>query len=782
VIALEWIATAALTAILQIAQSAPGDLPSIGDLSAPDPLDRAARYAAVKSAGPRAVRKLFDGFSTAPAIAREMAARLLRECGTVAELDLAESNGGDPHPLVRLEFANFAGRPDFAISAIERRGAILLKLARDPEFQVRDAALKWLVRMADRSTIAGLGALVREGDATQREKALRALAAAPESAPELLSLAPSMERAPSADRQLWLACLGFTADLQVLPTLVKYGKHPTEGIGASTGFDILAQRLLFRRRDDDYIKALDGWSRIDALDCAWRATKYSLLTIADLAGARAAARKLDAEAAKLGALKSEWRAMARAVLAICDLCDRRPAEAEAHLEVAYDFVQGRREYGATDTDDENLLMQAARLRVLSALNVLVNRWKEGPRAADRLSEAYELFSQRVFQATARSLQGLWVQSEKNPRQKNGILNLLLNGKPWGLSANWNFDPALESEIGAMTMIATVLPKRGRGAEGLEAGIEILNILSDVNPHEFVTARHRDDWQNLRDPFDDIDMGRVPSVPISPVHVQITIPVSSFPRDLGQIARSTLGDMESAAKLLEPVIERAALGSSTSDLITFVDGCLERAGVAMDANEPEIAEKYVQKSLDRLDQVRKSNEDEFDSDAVKILGSPSAEARTAQAKIWLDLERRLRAQSLISRAVNENVVKGKPDVAARYAKEGVALDPTEFNKIVLACYLAREGAAAEARSLLRDATDSPGTYYNLACTHALLGDVEASLFYLERDFLEHSDKGGLERQRAWARRDPDLKALRGDARFLELVAPDPASTRPRDGRR
>ena len=77
--------------------------------------------------------------------------------------------------------------------------------------------------------------------------------------------------------------------------------------------------------------------------------------------------------------------------------------------------------------------------------------------------------------------------------------------------------------------------------------------------------------------------------------------------------------------------------------------------------------------------------------------------------------------------------------------------------------------AEARALLADISPSPNTHYNMACTFALLGDLELALDFLTRDLEEnHPSEGSRQRQRDWARSDPDLSALRGDARFQRLV--------------
>lgn len=750
----------------------------IHQLGAGDPAVRLKAYQSLKDAGAGEIVKCFDEFRSAAPIAKELLAKLLRESGDLGGVAAIEPFIKDTNPLVRLEFTQFLARPDFALGKSPERAAQLLILARDPEFNVRDAALKGLGRLAEPAAIDGLVKLTMEGDDGQCDYALRALGATPGSAESLLSLESWIRSHVDADdRSLWLLALGLTGDARVVPTFLQYAKHPADGAAAASGFDLLIQRLIFRRRDAELLQSLEAWKAVDPVDVAWRRLKYELFVQSDLGEARRAARELDAAAALENAQKLEWRAAARACDAMCDIADGKGAEAEAKLQIAFDMIQGRRGAGADDDEDEILIMFSARMRTLSAFNAILNKFPGAPDPAARTREAYNLFHERVFKALVRSLQGLWRNTNKKPNGGMGLLNLIANGKPWGLSANWNFDPALETETGTLTIIASVLPKRGRGAEGLAAGVELLNLLSDINPREFVTSRHSEDWQNARSGFEFIEMGRLGSVPISPIRVALDMSVSSFARDLGQVARSILGDMKTAAELLEPIIERAAQGAQMGDLSTFVDASLERAGVAMDAQEPEVADQYILRILERLDQVKKTHEEEFDAESVKLLGSAVADARSAQSKLWLELERRLRAQTLISRAVNENVVKQNPQVAARYAKEGVALEPTEFNKVVLACYLAREGNTTEARAVLRDASDSPGTYYNLACTYALLGEAETAIRYLERDFQEHADKGGLERQRKWARKDPDLKSLRSNPRFVTLVSEDQPNSRP-----
>ncbi|MBI3820728.1 MAG: HEAT repeat domain-containing protein [Planctomycetes bacterium] len=740
----------------------------VTSLGSPEPSTRAKAFQLLKDGGPAGIAAAFAYFNDANPIARELLAKCLRESGDIGALDALVPYLNDPNPLVRLEFVNYLSRPDFALGKGDERAAQLLKFAADAEFSVRAAAIKGLLRLARPSATAEMIKSIRGGDSLQRDGLLRALGMTAGAADELLTFQNWVDGAGINERGLWLVELGFTGDTRVLPTLKKYARHPTEGAAALSGFDLLIQRLVLKRRDAELLEVLDAWSEIDPVDVAWRRLRYHLIIQCDLGAARTAAAKLDAAAALEGPRRREWRAIASSASAICDIADGMGAAAEEKLERAFQFAAGQRASGVDDAEDEGALLLLARIRVLSAFNAVFNKFDGSPDPRARLESAYEYFKLRVFESIARSLQGLW--QRQDAKLRNNVIMLIMQGRSWSLSANWNFDPALESDVGMLTAISTVIPKRGRGTEALAAGVRILDILSDVNPREFVTSKHSQDWQNFTSPFVDMNIGRVQSVPISPVRVTVDMPVCGLTRSLGQVARSILGDMRTAADLLEPVIERASQGAltSTSEFATYVDASLERSGVAMDAGEPDVADQYIFRVLERLDQVKKTYEELFDSESVKVLGAATAETRTTQAKLWLDLERRLRAQTLISRAVNENVVKGQPETAARYAKEGVALDPTEFNKVVLACYLAREGNVTEARAVLRDASDSLGTYYNLSCTYALLGEADTAIVYLERDFQEHADKGGLERQRAWARKDPDLKSLRSDPRFQALT--------------
>jgi tetratricopeptide (TPR) repeat protein len=120
-------------------------------------------------------------------------------------------------------------------------------------------------------------------------------------------------------------------------------------------------------------------------------------------------------------------------------------------------------------------------------------------------------------------------------------------------------------------------------------------------------------------------------------------------------------------------------------------------------------------------------------------------------------------------VNSNVKLGRPDEAVAWVERAHELRDDSWSRLLLACYRARAGRAAEARELLRGVRPSPSLHDTLACTYALLGEADAALAWLERELdPAASSPGALRRQKDWAAQDPDLGSLRDDSRFKALV--------------
>jgi tetratricopeptide (TPR) repeat protein len=180
--------------------------------------------------------------------------------------------------------------------------------------------------------------------------------------------------------------------------------------------------------------------------------------------------------------------------------------------------------------------------------------------------------------------------------------------------------------------------------------------------------------------------------------------------------------------------------------------LMEGAILTDAGEPELAEEFLERAVERLLGLE------------RLLVE-----RSAGTPRMLRGLRNRRCDALISLAVNANVVLGEPERALAYFERAHALRQDDFTIVLLACYRARSGRSVEARQILDSLRPSPATYYNLACTWALLGEKERALFFLERDLAEnHGGPSARNRQKDWARRDPDLASLWGDVRFEEVL--------------
>jgi tetratricopeptide (TPR) repeat protein len=171
----------------------------------------------------------------------------------------------------------------------------------------------------------------------------------------------------------------------------------------------------------------------------------------------------------------------------------------------------------------------------------------------------------------------------------------------------------------------------------------------------------------------------------------------------------------------------------------------------DMDEPLRAQDSLLRGVERVESL-------IETIQARDLG----QAAMAQAKEQL-------AGLLVSLAVNANVKLGQPERAVAWVEKANALRGDSSSIILLACYRARAGRFDEARDLISQARPVPGVEYNLACTHALLGNREAALDWLERALERRGTSArGLAREKDWAARDPDLVSLREDARFQALI--------------
>ena len=208
-----------------------------------------------------------------------------------------------------------------------------------------------------------------------------------------------------------------------------------------------------------------------------------------------------------------------------------------------------------------------------------------------------------------------------------------------------------------------------------------------------------------------------------------------------------------------VLSTAPVGSAVWSELSSARFELLRGSTLMDEDRAREAEQAYQDAERRLAAIETLVEQRRADDP----------ASGAQYDGQLRAIRELRGDALLSLAVNANVRMHDPARALGHFERAFELNQSPFMRVLRACYRARSGKGEEARTVLRSVVPVPSLYYNIACTHALLGEKEPALDYLERDLREnHPTEGSRAQKLEWMRGDPDLAGLRGEPRFERLL--------------
>ncbi len=217
----------------------------------------------------------------------------------------------------------------------------------------------------------------------------------------------------------------------------------------------------------------------------------------------------------------------------------------------------------------------------------------------------------------------------------------------------------------------------------------------------------------------------------------------------------IGESEKSLALVTHLVDRLSKTAKAANRRAWAATLFQRAALLMDLRRGPEAEKdllaYVRHFEEKMQDVQQ-NPDRF----------YNPEAAEAYYKSLV-------VNGYISLAVANNVVMGKVKRAMDFCRKAYRLSDSPFNRVLYACYLAREGEKDRALSLVDSVDPSPTVYYNLACTYAMTGDVDQALRYLELDLrTNHLTQKARNRQRKWAREDKDFEKIRENLRFQELV--------------
>jgi hypothetical protein len=806
------------------ARAAPGDL---------DQPDRERVEAALErlAAGPaEALEAALAGFESAPLAGRAARAELLVRAGRPEHISLALTWLSEPGLEVRTRLVEFLGRADLLDAEAAARSAGLAALARAAgPHDLRSAALRALGRLDAASSADELEALAPRLPA---ELAREAVVALGELDAGQLAIRRLVEAAAAGRSALpepaWTAALepygkrlprlpeGGLAPAERAP-LVLFSRHPSQAVreAAAKALDAAFDRLLWLGERERLFALLEGLAGdgFDAAALTYRLACLCLSSSGDLAGARrAAAALLEAAPGRSPVEARAWRFAGHYLLASADLCAGEVQAAREAYGRAAEVLQAelaerpelRRRQGApAPAEAERAVEAQARLalcRLMSA-GALLHGGAE-PEAAELEGE--------LEAALLAALEAQLVDVRHDGQTNAAGLDLLLDGElsPRRLlcfaevPGDWPREQRLEWLERLLSALAKLSPGElpgldpnppppqdlpedspARGAARQErlralrlAELDrIARRLSDPDQRrnrllwrqveqDLFAALERDQQRGYVAPLE----LRTPSLAALDLAVdhratgRADRAVAVLERMRAELARAT-GSASAGAFFEEWIGARIgwALGSSLSDRGLGDD--LARASAELDgaSQRLETMQRELQQRLDELGQGR------LGALVLEEVDPAERERLLAQQR----LVRRFQSDVKVAQAVHTNVRLQDPERARQLFEAALELEQNDFMRALLACYRARAGRRAEARFLLARLEPAPDLFYNLACAHALLGDLELALEYLARE-LDPSRMGALalERQKAWARGDPDLASLRGDARFSALTEP------------
>jgi hypothetical protein len=783
---------------------------------------------ALAAAGESAATAALEGFAQAEPRARRRRAWLVRQAGGGACARGAIENLSDVDPLVRGELIEFLGRIELLQSELEARVAALAQRAlADPDESLRSAALAALAEIGEPVAIERLDQLLDVLAPRERAAAARLLAQNPHAA----GVVQKRVRAACASPAGTVSAV--SSDGEALANLLSgYGRCLADAPSGAAPLD-LAPFIVFARSADVRIRAaaavaFETWLRrlalrgdgarierdlvelqsqgFDARLALYQRARLSSLVGDDPAVALRAARELESVAS--AAADREGRTwLARALL--LEACARIAGDASdeagapiARAEAVLDGLLAERvdlEGKGVAEGHVQCLHERALCELTEAVRKLALACPSGERAgaadlplevqhdvAEILRRMHvveleaELAAWRADAGTSGSLDPLLEAEQgplalvlENPRSKSWpaarslrvreLLGRALKSVAPGEAPGFEAFGGLADETGdpLKDPERRALLQRLQYARLDALSKELTDLFEAISRHGVTDAAQLSGSEERRirelqyemdrmvasiqngekNGWRDLEELRVPSwFALSLARELRNDGQSAHARALAQAMRADLEQRDVASKYLWGLEIQAEIEMTTGTSYT-------------DDGDPKQAEVELVKAVERLEALEKLvQERDFGAAAIARLQG-------------------LRCNALVSLAVNANVKQGDTQKAVAYFERAWALRHDDSMRVLLACYRARQGRGAEARTLLRSVTPTPLVHYNLACTWALLGEKELALEFLRREMQESQlSPGGLAKQKEWARGDPDLKSLRDDARFRELVAP------------
>ncbi len=757
----------------------------VRELDSADFARRAAALEALSGAELEGAKAALADFAAASASARTSRAHVIRERGDGTMLADVLSLCGDPSPAVRTEFAVYLGRElrdhPLPSALLAAKTASVLKdfAAGDVEGGVRTKALEALSLADCEPAAVALAELTRTLGGADAAFAARALSNSPRGGALLLELVQS-----NFDEK------GQRLDELALATLLAEGYGPSLAEVDGGGLDVRSRRPLFLgvRAASSGVRAASAvafhgfLARSQFLGAIARAEQvgaalarevadpapvllasavFTLTAGNDPSHALAALDRLTSLYTALDAGDARGRfdlAVAHTLSAAAQLVSRQPELAATRLEAARTLLAGLASEGlerAGDAGAELASEVAAERAVVEsyALLALLRSGKsvESPACVNIARTLHELSLRSQLLQTSGRLNTWTGDLDTLIQHPHGPFDLLLS------------NPELEHSL---------------GAHPLDLKLSLARALAAVVPDEVPGF----DVPVSAQPMDPVRIGLLSQIEYSRLaqaqrELERTPPDAPERVELEQALRVLSAEVSPDADL-----HRVRLPSSLAIVLAGDlrdDGrSPEARALAASAKESlsradfRFGSTYIQELIARAESILGScaTDEGNPEQADKILGGALERLTTIAGTGNNDLQlKALRSNVLVSLAVNANVKLRDPKKALAYFERAFELRQDDFTRTLLACYRARAGRNEEARALLREVPESPYNYYNLACTFALIGDKELAFDYLTRELSPgKKSAGAIERQRIWARTDPDLANLHDDARFPALV--------------
>ena len=779
---------------------------------------------------PAALRAL-EGFEGADFAARRARAQLLSEVPCAKSCARLLVLLGDPDPEVRRLLAETLGSPALAeTAAAERVQALEHALLEDPDPGVRAQALSALVESALVEAVPVLDRAIERLPAQEAEAAALALARMPSGRERLIARVTGVFESATTLPDGVLAALlrGYGRALAEVPgggdalrerlPFVRALTHPSADVQAAARLALAtflarAAELSEPERAERVVAHLgeEGWPLVG---CLWRRLDLAWQQRGDAAAGLELARATLRATQVLAPGESElWETRARFYEGAALYALGRNAEAES----AFTTLAARLEASRTRRED---LFPGPRASAWTEgggvaqmerhfLGALAHLWlallalEQDPSGTSVLSELrrthIEFFEARLIATRTRAgdpgaLDALF-QHELSPHSL-----VLFNAK----LAPERRGHLLDQALALAQAFGRVAPLEMQGFAGDEpsarafgdvfadqARLELLKGLRAAGLHDL--DRRRDELNDalLRPPDPDEQRNKLMALrqyrrqldldqqeeadalrdakqPLSSAdlrgiygHLLDYLAPSMHVHDLAAELRAE-GRTAEARALCERalgVLSTAPLGSSFWSESSSARLELLRASTLMDEAKPAEAEETYEAAERRLQAIEKLVQDRRATDPDN---APQYEAQLRGL-------RDMRGDALLSLAVNANVRMGDPARALAYFERAYELNQSPAMRVLRACYRARSGKREEAHTVLRGVVPVPSLYYNIACTHALLGEKDEALDYLERDLRENHPTAGSRAQKVeWMRKDPDLVNLHGEPRYERLL--------------